>query len=108
MLFKLSSKSLQEEEVELFLNSGITPKSISLSHTTAGTYAAIGYTEDTSFEQYRIRYNTFVAPNGITEEEKINLIQIAAETSAQAEGGVICQDIDVTDEGADMFFLIHL
>lgn len=89
-LFEIPGNALIQEnlEIEKFLTSGITPKSLSI-HYGRTNVVCLGYMEEKTEEQYHLLKVEFVPPVGNTKET----IQAALCSAAEQVDGVICQDV---------------
>lgn len=92
-------------EVELFLASGITPRSISISHPSWKEVLCIGYSEQETEEVYELHRHTYIPP----ENSPLEKYEKGLEEVARAmHDGIICQDVDYLDDGSIIItFLTH-
>lgn len=92
----------EDEEVKVFLNSGITPKSISADYGVLVTGIVIGYTEDKAEYGYMLKFRKL----------ELDLLSSTAQVeesltkAAQEFSGVVCQDITTAEYGLSIVFLV--
>jgi len=93
-----------DPEIQDFLNSGITPKSVSINHGLVTDTVIIGYTEESTEHNYQLLYRKVQMESTVTTEE----VEKALEDEAASVGGIICQDVTVEDYGLSIVFLTTL
>lgn len=75
-------------DVNNFLATDITPKSVSVTSIVPGVLVCIGYTEEKSDHEYHLVPMILVAAGGEREE-----LEMQIEAAASGVGGVVCQDV---------------
>lgn len=101
--FKIFSvEDIEEDEVvKMFLNSGITPKSVSVNYDTLTIGLVIGYTEDKAEHGYMLKVGKVELDLLVTTAE----VEDGLNKEAAKLSGVICQDVTVTKYGLSIVFL---
>ena len=92
---KFKTYSVGSKELVEFLNSNVTPKSISLSKGIV----IIGYVDSKKEHNYKLVTENITPKQGDVLAERI-------ENAAAAHSGVICLDVNITDNNLELTFLI--
>lgn len=92
----------EDEEVKEFLNSGVTPKSVSVNYEAFTTGLVIGYTDDKAEHGYALKVGR--AEFGLTATTKE--VEEALNKAAADLNGVVCQDVTTVPHGLSIVFLI--
>lgn len=100
----------KDSKVQEFLNSGITPRSVSINHGPLRDSLFIGYQLPTIVDkegnptQYKLVFSMIDVDRAATTEE----VERVLEQEAEKLNGVICQDVTVEDYGLSIVFLTTL
>lgn len=87
--------------IQEFLNSSITPRSVSINHGAITDTIIVGYVEQSSVHSFKLVHRRLHMESTST----IGEIEKALEDAAKEFDGVICQDVTVESYGLSIIFL---